>query len=85
MSWDTFLGYYTGLRWLADMDAATLLRTSLLVHACDAGMCRIFARNNGYPRNLWTLLGFVFGIWAVAVLIVLPKNVTADSKMEARD
>ena len=26
------------------------------------------------PKNLWTTLGFVFGIWAVAVLLVLPKR-----------
>jgi len=37
-------------------------------------MCRLFAHNNGYPKNLWTVLGFVFGVWAVAVLIVLPSK-----------
>jgi len=37
-------------------------------------MCRLFAHNNGYPKNLWTVLGFVFGIWAVAVLIILPRR-----------
>ncbi len=79
MSWDTALGYFTGLRLLAEMDPETLLRTTLLVHTCDAVMCRVFAKNNDYPRNLWTVLGFVFGIWAVAVLIVLPKNVKRDT------
>ncbi len=74
MSWDTALGYFTGLRLLAEMDPQTLLRTTLVVHTCDAVMCRVFAKNNGYPRNLWTALGLVFGIWAVAVLIVLPKK-----------
>jgi len=74
VSWDTALGYFTGLRLLAEMDPQTLLRTTLVVHTCDAVMCRVFAKNNGYPRNLWTALGLVFGIWAVAVLIVLPKK-----------
>jgi hypothetical protein len=37
-------------------------------------MCRLFARNNGYPKNLWTAFGFVFGVWAVALLIVIPKR-----------
>ena len=37
-------------------------------------MCRLFAHNNGYPKNLWTVVGFVFGIWAVAALIVMPKR-----------
>jgi len=74
VSWDIAFGYFTGLRFLAHMDAETLLRTAFVVHTCDAVMCRVFAENNGYPRNLWTGLGFVFGIWAVAVLIVLPKR-----------
>jgi hypothetical protein len=75
VSWDILLSYLTGLRFLnPDMDAATLLRTALLVHTCDAVMCRLFAHNNGYSKNLWTLLGFTFGVWAVAILIVLPKR-----------
>lgn len=75
MSWDIVLGYLTGLRFLdPGMAAATLLRTALLIHTCDAVMCRLFAHNNGYSKNLWTFLGFVFGVWAVAVLIVLPKR-----------
>lgn len=74
MSWVTVLGYFTGLAWLADMDAQTLVRTTLVVHTCDAIMCRVFAKNNGYPQNLWTLLGFVFGIWAVVVTILLPNQ-----------
>ncbi len=78
MSWDIALGYFTGLRLLAPMDAETLLRTAFVVHTCDAIMCRVFAANNGYPRHLWTVLGFVFGIWAVAVLIVLPKRKPAN-------
>jgi hypothetical protein len=71
------LGYFTGLHFLnPDMDGATLLRTALVVHTCDAVMCRLFAHNNGYPKNLWTVLGFVFGIWALAVLILLPNRST---------
>jgi hypothetical protein len=75
VSWIIVLSYLTGLRFLnPDMDASTLLRTALLVHTCDAIMCRLFAHNNGYSKNLWTFLGFAFGVWAVAVLIVLPKR-----------
>ena len=69
------LGYFTGLRVLsAHIEPAVLVRTVLLVHLCDSIMCRLFAHNNGYPKNLWTVLGFVFGIWAVAVLILLPRR-----------
>jgi len=75
MPWDTTIGYFTGLRLLnPDLSGATLLRTVLVVHTCDAVMCRLFAHNNGYSKNLWTALGFVFGIWALAVLILLPKR-----------
>ncbi len=75
MTWDVFLGYFTGLQFLtAHMEPATLVRTVLVVHTCDSIMCRLFAHNNGYPKNLWTVLGFVFGIWAVAVLILLPRR-----------
>ena len=75
MSWDTALGYFTGLYLLVPpLDPPTLLRTVLVVHTCDSIMCRLFAHNNGYPKNMWTVLGFVFGIWAIAVLIVLPRR-----------
>jgi hypothetical protein len=75
VTWDVALGYFTGLRLLnPTMEAAVLLRTALVVHTCDAVMCRLFAHNNGYPKNLCTLLGFVFGVWALGVLILLPKR-----------
>ena len=75
VTWDVLLGYFTGLRLLSSqLDPATLVRTALVVHVCDSIMCRLFAHNNGYPKNVWTALGFVFGIWAVAVLIVLPRR-----------
>jgi hypothetical protein len=75
MTWDVVLGYFTGLRFLStQMDPATLVCTALVVHTCDSIMCRLFAHNNGYPKNLWMVLGFFFGIWAVAVLILLPRR-----------
>ena len=75
MTWDVLLGYFTGLRLLApELDPATLVRTAAVVHTCDAIMCRLFAHNNGYPKNAWTVLGFIFGIWAVTVLVLLPKR-----------
>lgn len=78
MTWDQlagYVGYATGLRLVAPgLDAATLLRTLVLVHACDAVMCHLFAHNNGYSKRFWTIAGFVFGIWAVVVLILLPSR-----------
>ena len=75
MSWDVVLGYVTGLRIISpEITPATLLRTTIIVHIVDAVLCRLFAHNNGYSKNLWTALGLVFGIWAVAVLLLLPKR-----------
>jgi hypothetical protein len=75
VSWATVLGYWTGLRFLhPEMDGATLVHTAFVVHTCDAIMCRLFAHNNGYSKGWWTVLGFLCGIWAVAVLILLPKR-----------
>lgn len=72
---EVFLGYFTGLRVLSDtLPFPTLVGTALLVHLLDSVLCRVFARNNGYPQNLWMILGFVFGIWAVAAIILLPKR-----------
>ncbi|MBM4256748.1 MAG: hypothetical protein FJ147_12725 [Deltaproteobacteria bacterium] len=75
MSWEIFLGYFTGLRFIAcDLPFSVLLGTAIVVHLLDGIMCRLFAYNNGYPRGLWTLLGCVFGVWAVLTLIALPKK-----------
>jgi len=75
LSFEVFLGYFTGLHLLApDMSFETLLRTTLVVNTCDAVMCRLLAHNNGHRKNLWTLLGFVFGIWPVALLLLLPRR-----------
>jgi hypothetical protein len=71
----TFLGVLSGLAFVQpEIPLEPLVGTMLVVNVCDAIMCRLFARNNGYPKNLWTAIGFVFGIWAVAALIVMPKR-----------
>jgi hypothetical protein len=71
----TFLGVLSGLVFLQpEIRLQELVGTMFVVNVCDAIMCRLFARNNGYPKNLWTAIGFVFGIWAVAALIVMPKR-----------
>jgi hypothetical protein len=75
VSLEVFVGYFTGLRILGgNLPFPALLGTALLVHLLDGIMCRLFAHNNGYPKNLWTMLGFVFGIWAVATLVLLPRR-----------
>jgi hypothetical protein len=74
----TFLGYWSGLAFVRpELGVRELLGTTLILHTCDAIMCRLFASNNGYPKNVWTALGFVGGIWAVALLILLPRRNTS--------
>lgn len=70
------LGYLTGLHFVAaaPLDLPTLVGTAALVNTCDAIVCRIVARNNGYPPRLWLGLGFVFGVWAVAAVLLAPKR-----------
>jgi len=76
MSPETALGYLTGLRWLAPqpLDLPSVIATGLVVNVCDGLVCRLCARNNGYSPGLWTVLGFIFGLWAVAVCVLLPKR-----------
>jgi hypothetical protein len=75
VGFEVFLGYFTGLSILGgSLSPPSLIGTALVVHFLDSIMCRLFARNNGYPKNLWTVFGFVFGIWAVATLVLLPKK-----------
>jgi hypothetical protein len=74
----TLLSYLSGLGFVAPgLDPAALLGTALALHVCYAIVCRLFALNNGYPKNLWTSLGFIAGLWAVAVLILLPPRAAA--------
>jgi hypothetical protein len=69
------LGVLSGLVLLKrDLPLATLVPTMITVNVCDSIMCRLFAHNNGYPKNLWTAIGLVFGLWGVAALIVMPKR-----------
>jgi hypothetical protein len=75
VSFEVLVGYFTGLRVLGgNLSFSTLLSTALVVHLLDGIMCRLFAHNNGHPKNLWTVLGFIFGIWAMATLVLLPKK-----------
>ncbi|MGE0823264.1 MAG: hypothetical protein AB7G75_24605 [Candidatus Binatia bacterium] len=75
MDWENLLGYVTGLRlFMGDLSFSTLVGTTIFVHLLDAVICRLFAHNNEYPKGLWTLLGFVFGIWAIFALLFVPKR-----------
>jgi hypothetical protein len=74
----TFLSYWSGLAFVApELPWPTLLGTVLGIHICDAIMCQLLARNNGYPKTTWTIIGFLGGLWAVTVLLLLPRRTAA--------
>jgi hypothetical protein len=75
MQWFEAVSAFYGLQWVApQLDAVSVVMTLLVINICNACMARLLAYNNGYNKNWGTGLGFVFGIWAVAILMVLPKR-----------
>jgi hypothetical protein len=81
MSFTTVLSYWSGLAFVApDLPTGTVVGTTLLLHTCDAVLCRLFARQGGYPPALWTAFGFIGGLWAVAVLIVFSQRAAASDR-----
>ena len=75
MDFSTILGYFSGLHWIKpDLDTSVLLRTTLLIHALDAVLCRIIAGHSGRNKILWTAAGFFLGIWALGTLFFLPAK-----------
>jgi len=75
MTLATFLSYWSGLAFVApELPWPTLIGTILGLHTCDAIMCRLFAHNSGYPKTTWTVIGFIGGLWAVVLLLLLPRR-----------
>jgi hypothetical protein len=80
MSFTTALAYWSGLAFVAPgLAPGTVVGTALVLHVCDAVLCRLLARNGGRPSNRWTLIGFVGGIVAVSILLLLPRRVPASA------
>ena len=75
MDFQTVLGYLSGLYFIqADLDASTLFRTAALVHVLDAILCGLIAGQNGRSKKIWAVAGLGFGIWALAVIFLLPAK-----------
>ena len=69
------LGYFSGLLFVKpDMDASALWRTAALVHFLDAILCCVIAKYSGRSKKLWTVAGALCGIWALAVIFLLPEK-----------
>jgi hypothetical protein len=75
VSVEVFLGYFTGLGFLGqEFSRSTMIGTALFVHFLDGILCRLFASNSGYSKNLWTVIGCLLGVWAIVILVLLPKR-----------
>jgi hypothetical protein len=74
-SLETTVGYVSGLYLLAPtLQEGSLWPTLCLVHVLDAILCRVFARQSGYRENVWMLLGFLTGLWAVVFLLLATRR-----------
>ncbi|GBD24885.1 hypothetical protein HRbin30_00199 [bacterium HR30] len=72
---ENIVAYATGLRFLLPhLSTEHFWPTLVTIHLIDAILCRIFARNNGYSANLWTILGLFTGIWAVVFLLLVTRR-----------
>lgn len=68
-------GYLSGLLFIKpEMEPSSLFRTASVVHVCDAILCRVIAGHSQRQKDLWMLLGLVFGIWALGTLFLLPAR-----------
>ena len=77
----TIVAYASGFALMGYHESAvTLLATSLAVDASLAPLTAIVAMKRGRPLILWALIGFLFGLWAfILVLIVGRRGDAVDS------
>lgn len=79
MDFYQLFGYLTGLHFIKPgMEPATLLKTAAMVHLLDAVLCGVVAENSGRRKIPWTIGGLVFGMWALAILFLLPAKQRRD-------
>lgn len=72
----TIVAYASGFALMGYHEsAATLLATSLAVDASLAPLTAIVARRRGRPLILWALIGFLFGLWAFILVLIVGKRV----------
>ncbi len=59
---------------------SNLLATSLAVDASLAPLTAIVANRRGRATRLWAIIGFLFGLWAFIVVLLIgkPKPRTTD-------
>jgi hypothetical protein len=75
MNFHAILSYLSGLYFIRpDLDAATLFRTTAVVHVLDAILCGVIAGQSGRNKKIWAAAGLFLGIWALATIFVLPAK-----------
>jgi len=77
----TIVAYTSGFALMRPHEsAANLLATSLAVDASLAPLTAIVANRRGRATRLWAVIGFLFGLWAFIVVLLIgkPKPPTTD-------
>lgn len=68
----TVLGFASGFALMGYHETtANLIATSLAIDATLAPLTAVIARRRGQSASLWTVLGFVFGMWALAAIFII--------------
>ncbi len=77
----TIVAYTSGFALMRSHESAmNLLATSLAVDASLAPLTAIVANRRGRATRLWAIIGFLFGLWAFIVVLLIgkPKPPTTD-------
>jgi hypothetical protein len=70
----TIISYASGFALMRPHEsAANLLATSLAVDASLAPLTAIVANRRGRATRLWAIIGFLFGLWAFIVVLLIGK------------
>ena len=70
----TIVAYASGFALMRQHEtAATLLMTSLAVDASLAPLTAIIANRRGRAARVWAIVGFLFGLWAFLVVLLIGR------------
>lgn len=71
----TLLGFASGFALMGYHETtANLIATSLAIDATLAPLTAVIARRRGHSASLWFVLGFAFGMWALAAIFVITRR-----------
>jgi len=74
----TIIAYASGFALMHPHEStANLLATSLAVDASLAPLTAIVANRRGRATMLWAIVGFLFGLWAFIVVLLIGRPKTS--------